>query len=108
MYASTTKLLSWCYLQEELPTTAATDALQLLVSALLQFPRIAFTSSVGLKIEKQCITFLNNIHLFRLVSLTDTHKPLVANLSQRLETDHSSSFLVSYLPGQLKAGLGVT
>lgn len=65
MSAFTTRMLPWCYLQEELPTTAATDAPQLLVSGLLQLPTATSSSSVGLKIYKQCVSFLNSVHLFR-------------------------------------------
>ena len=50
MYASTTRLQSQCHLQEGPPTRAATDAPQFLVSVIMQFPRMAFTTSVGLKI----------------------------------------------------------
>lgn len=65
MSAFTTRMLPWCYPQEELPTTAATDAPQLLISGLLQLPTATSSSSVGLKIYKMCVSFLNNVPLFR-------------------------------------------
>lgn len=89
MNAFTTKLLPWCYPQEELPTTTATDAPQLLVSALLQFPRSTSPSSVGLKIWKQCVSFFNSVHLFRLMSPTDTQKqPLLSFLRGWKQVTH--------------------